>query len=136
MHSVRRLFPKILSLGCVGLLATGCINLTGDDIACTLVLVQGLNVTVRDSVTGIPAGRQATVVAQDGSYSETLQFLGNIIVTDSLTFMGAGERAGTYRITVTKAGYQTWTRNGILVVRDVCHVHPVAMEVRLQPITN
>ena len=51
----------------------------------------------------------------------------------SLTFFGAAERAGTYRITVSKAGYQTWTRTGVQVTADVCHVHPAQAEARLQP---
>jgi hypothetical protein len=105
-----------------------------NDVACTEILVYGLSVTVRDSVTHIPAGRQALAVAQDGAYTETLQFLGEFNPTDSLTFVGAAERAGTYQITVTKAGYQTWTRGGVPVRADVCHVLPVAVEVRLQPV--
>ena len=102
------------------------------DVVCTENLVFGLTVKVRDSVTEVPAGRQATVIAQDGSYSETLQFLGAISPTDSLTFFGAAERAGTYQITVTKAGYQSWTRGGVHVAADACHVHPVVVEARLQ----
>ena len=103
------------------------------DVVCTENLVFGLTVKVRDSITDVPAGRQATVVAQDGSYHETLQFLGAISSTDSLTFFGAAERAGTYQITVTKSGYQTWTRAGVNVVADACHVHPAVVEARLQP---
>ena len=122
----------LLPLGCLGLLTTSC--MAPNDVVCTENLVYGLSVTVRDSVTGVPAGRQATAVAQDGSYTETLQFLGAFSPTDSLTFFGVAERAGTYQITVTKAGYQTWTRGGVQVLADVCHVHPAAVEVRLQPV--
>jgi len=103
------------------------------DVVCTDNLVFGLTVKVRDSVTDAPAGRQAAVVAQDGAYQETLQFLGAISATDSLTFFGAAERAGTYRITATKAGYRSWTRGGVDLSSDVCHVHPVVVEARLQP---
>ena len=46
----------------LGLLASGC---TGpEDIVCTENLAYGLSVQVRDSISGIPAGRQATVAAQ------------------------------------------------------------------------
>lgn len=118
-------------LACCGVLLAGCGNPTG--VVCTENLVFGLTVNVRDSVTGVPAGRDATVIAQDGSYSETLQFLGAFSATDSLTFFGAAERAGTYQITVTKALYRPWTRAGVEVTADECHVRPVAVEVRLQP---
>jgi len=120
-------------LGIAGLLGSGCTLLTDDGHVCTANIVEGLNVAVRDSVTGIAAGRGAFVGAREGAYSELLQFLGAVIPTDSLTFVGATERAGTYLITVTKAGYLTWVRTGVKVVADECHVHPVTVDVRLQP---
>jgi hypothetical protein len=131
MRSFKALPLKLL-LGFLGLVTTSCT--TPGDVVCTENLAFGLTVKVRDSVTGVPAGRQAIVIAQEGSYTETLQFLGAISPTDSLTFFGAAERAGTYQITVTKAGYQTWIRSGVEVVADVCHVHPAVVDVRLQPI--
>lgn len=115
------------------LLGTGCTLLTDGGHLCTANIVAGLNVTVRDSVTGIAAGRGAMVTAQDGAHSETLIFLGAVIPTDSLSFMGAYERAGTYRITVAKTGYQAWTRDGVRVLDGDCHVQPATVDVRLQP---
>ncbi|HEU5219536.1 MAG TPA: hypothetical protein VFU23_12830 [Gemmatimonadales bacterium] len=47
-------------------------------------------------------------MAQDGACSETLMFLGSLTSTDSLNFMGAAERPGTFRIAVAKAGYRAW----------------------------
>ena len=122
--------PVALFFGWATLGALSCTS--PNDIACTENLAYGLNLQVRDSVTGVPTGRQATVVAQDGQYTETLQFLGALVATDSLSFFGAAERAGTYLITVTKAGYRAWTRSGVTVLADVCHVHGVTVEVRLQ----
>ena len=123
-----------VSLGAVGLalLALGC-NTGPDEVACTENLAYGLTVRVTDSVTGVPAGRLATVVAQEGAYQETLLFMGDLGVADSLTFFGAAERAGTYQISVSKAGYQTWTRGGLEVLADVCHVHGVTVDAKLQP---
>jgi hypothetical protein len=125
----------LLLLGLAGLLGSGCTLLTDDGRACPANIVVGHIVGVRDSVTGVAAGRGAFVGAREGAYSELLQFLGDVIPTDSLTFVGATERAGTYLITVTKAGYLTWVRTGVRVVADECHVHPVTVEVRLQPAT-
>jgi len=43
------------------------------------------------------------------------------------------EREGTDTITVRRAGYATWTRTGVTVTRDECHVRPVTVTARLQP---
>lgn len=123
----------VLLFGCLSLLTSSCT--TPVDVACTDNIVYGLSVTVRDSITGIPAGRHAVVVAQDGAYTATLLFAGAFSPTDSMTFVGAAERAGTYHITVTKAGYTSWTRSGVPVLAAVCHVHPASVEARLQPVS-
>jgi hypothetical protein len=47
--------------------------------------------------------------------------------------VGAGERAGTYAVTVTATGYAEWTTSGVVVTADECHVIPVRLEPRLQP---
>jgi hypothetical protein len=91
---------------------------------------------VRDSVTQVPAGHGAIATVQDGSYQETLFYLGSVSSFDSLTFSGAIERAGTYSIRVNKAGYHSWTRAGVTVTRDECHVIPAQVDVKLQPGTD
>lgn len=47
--------------------------------------------------------------------------------------MSAGERPGTYTVTVSKPGFRDWQRAGIVVTADECHVHPVELSARLQP---
>lgn len=107
---------------------TGCLGPND----CTQGIQYGLVVTVRDSATGIAAGNGATVVAQDGTYIDTLIF----IPTDSLVFQGARERPGTYSIRITKNGYAPWTREGIVVRAGSCHVITVAIEALLQRLSN
>lgn len=68
-----------------------------------------------------------TVVATSGNYSETLQFFD----PQNPIFYGAYERAGTYTITVTKAGRQTYVSQPIVVTRDICHVIPQTVMVLL-----
>jgi len=85
-------------------------------------------VRVHDSITNLPTGEGASVTAQDGSYLETLRPIG-----DSFTFQGATERSGTYVVRVSKAGYQPWTRTGVVVAGSECHVIPVEIASRLQP---
>ena len=63
-----------------------------------------------------------------GTYQETLEFLPGL----EHPFSGADERMGTYIITVTKSGYQTYTSPPIVVTRDVCHVITQSLTVNLQ----
>ena len=119
---MRRRSLGVLAAG----LSTGCL----EPSACTAHIEWGLRVQVRDSVTGIPAGVGATVIAVDGSYNETLRSYPEL---DSLTFYGAGEREGTYLVRVTKDGYRTWSRSGIVVRDGGCHVIPVTVQASLQP---
>lgn len=93
-----------------------------EEIFCTTEAVAGLNVsvTLAESSSNIPISEGVTIVATDGNYSETLQFYD----PQNPVFSGAYERAGTYIITVTKPGRQTYVSQPIVVTRDKCHVIP------------
>lgn len=119
----------ILVLACMPfLLATTCDD--DDQIVCTQEAKAGLNITVKDAVTNEILSSGVTVTAQDGTYSETLEvFIGD----DSTVFIGAWERQGTYIVTVSKEGYQTFTSSPIQVFADECHVIPQLLNVALQP---
>ena len=98
-------------------------------IACTAQFVYGLTVTVRDQSTTLPKAEDATLTLREGAYVE--------VVTDSwdgTTLVGAGERSGTYAVTVEHAGYETWTRAGVEVSEDECHVIPVSITANLIPV--
>lgn len=96
---------------------------------CTDVFMYGLNVTVKDAVTDVTLQEGVLVKAVDGSYEETLQVEEN----PSAVFVGAGERAGSYVLTVSKAGYQTFTSQTITLTADECHVIGQEITVELQP---
>lgn len=100
-----------------------------DDVACTMEARAGLNVTVKDAATNNYMGIGTTVVATDGNYSETLEYMEGIIPT----FAGAWERAGNYILTVSAEGYVTFVSETITVTSDECHVIPRQVEVLLQP---
>jgi hypothetical protein len=106
----------------------GCSDTAGR--ACTAVFVYGLNLEIRDAVTGAPAADGATATARDGAYTETLEPVPG--PETNLVRIGAGERPGTYDVTVTKPGFVTWERR-VTVTADECHVHPVLLDVRLSP---
>ncbi|GEM_PF-1698855 len=102
-----------------------------DPEACTMEARVGLRVTVRNAETGAPAGPGATVTATDGAYRETL-----LAFPDSLTFLGATERPGTYDVQVIQVGFQSWSRQGVEVRDGGCHVETTDLDVRLEPLAG
>ena len=99
-----------------------------DGIACTEILVYGLNVTVTDASDGTVLTTDVIVTAEEGTYSEVLT-----LIDDS--FIGAGERPGDYQITVVAEGYATETTGTISVelTDDECHVIPEVVAIAIQP---
>lgn len=95
--------------------------------ACTLEARAGINVEVRDSVTGAAAATGAIAVARDGGFADTLRSL------DGVTVSGAWERPGTYTVGISKTGYQAWSATGVRVIDAGCHVQSVSLRARLQP---
>jgi hypothetical protein len=88
----------------------------GDIITnCTEIFVFGLEIQVRDASTNNVILQNVNVIAVDGDYTEELVF-------NFDKFIGAGERAGNYVLTVSADGYQTQTTDPIAVGADECHV--------------
>jgi hypothetical protein len=97
---------------------------------CTLNYLYGVHVYVSDRTTQISLVVPGTlVVATDGSFSDTATTFGG-------TFDLAGERPGRYTVTAERAGYQKWTQSNVVVRSDWCHVIPVSLHARLQPISQ
>lgn len=114
---------------------TGCDEITtkdGDVVLCTEQYVYGLAIKVFDRETGYDNACDVTVLIEDGSYREELTYGTNISCNESYIFSGAGERAGTYTVTITKPGYQEWVKTNILVTENVCHVNPVTVDAYLE----
>lgn len=124
---VLRAVPLMLG----ALLTGGCLDVANPNV-CTAEVIFGLTVVVRDSVTGQPAASDASGVARSGSHSEVLSG----IFGNDLHLVGAAERPGIYEITITKAGYQDWTRASVNVEAGPCHVVPAIVEANLQPVTQ
>jgi hypothetical protein len=103
------------------------------DRVCTLEYRMGLTIEVRDAGTGEPAAAGALGVARTGTYEEVLQG-GRPGQDDALVLVGLGERPGTYAVEITRAGYETWAVEGVRIRHDDCHVIPVRLVARLQPI--
>ena len=101
--------------------AAGC----GGGFACTANAAPGVNVSIFDSRSG--AALPATTTLTEGTYQETSS-------QDQTIFAGAFERAGTYTIRVTKAGYASYEKTGFMVTKGDCHVNSVNIRVDLQPL--
>ncbi|MBX2992148.1 MAG: carboxypeptidase regulatory-like domain-containing protein [Bacteroidetes bacterium] len=119
-------------IGCLTLtlVAPGCME-TGinNGIICTTEARAGIQIDIRDSLSGQPAAIGATVVVQHNTYIDTLR---GILLADSLTVSGAYERPGIYTIIITKSGYVDWIRPDVVVNKDECHVITVRLEARLE----
>lgn len=98
-----------------------------DDLACTLEARAGITVDVRDAVTNALVGQQSIIVAREAAFADTVN-AGNADGPYGLVF----ERAGTYTLTVTRPGYQTWSQAGVQVAAGRCHVAGVVVTARLQ----
>jgi hypothetical protein len=122
---VRSKFPTLVVL--VGTLASSACNLVPG--ACTFQAVPPVSVDVRDSVTNALAGRGARIIARDGAFADTADFSDSYDGPYGL----AHERPGTYTVTVEQQPYRLWSRAGVRVIRDECHVSTESITARLQP---
>jgi len=102
---------------------------TSDPVFCTLEARPGLKITVNNATNNdMLEVSKIRVVAKDGDYTETLS---NNPETN--VFFGAYERTGTYTITVSGEGYQTFiSTTPIVVDKDICHVITESREITLK----
>jgi hypothetical protein len=122
---------------CLALLAaTACSNSGPTDIACSQVYVYGISLKVQNAVTGARITDSAAVQIKDGGYVEAYNYLGPADQPTSGVLSAAGERAGTYSISIRKDGFAPYDTAGIKVTRDVCHVHGVQVTAKLQPVAG
>jgi hypothetical protein len=101
----------------------------GPTLTCTDEARSTLVLEVRDARTGAPAAQGARGTLREGTYSDTLVATSPL----HLNAMETWERPGRYDITVEKAGYRTFTRTGVEVGKDACHVRTRTVEVGLEP---
>lgn len=125
MNSLRSASRGLVAAAACLALGAGCGGTGGT--ACTTLLAYSLTITVTDAATGARIC-DATVTATDGAFSQALDKIDGI---PDCTYFGPAERAGTYQVTVTKAGYMTATKTGLVVTKDECHVKGVAATIAL-----
>lgn len=123
MKATRKI-QMLLLVSIASLAAEGCFRIF-DGVVCTEIFVYGVNVTVTDE-NGDPVSG-ATLTLTEGDFSETMEEL------RAGEYVGAGERAGAYTLTVEAAGFEPVAVDDIVVDADECHVIPVTRLVSLTP---
>ncbi len=102
---------------------------------CTLNFQYGIQITVIDSLTGLPPAA-AALVATSGTFVDSVgprapsQPVAN--GPSVLVLSTAGERPGIYSVVVRAPGYREWGRTNIRVTADRCHVRPTTLTAHLQ----
>lgn len=127
----RRIVSRVLAAG----LLSGCGVLPSDSRVCTADFRFGLVVTVVDSLTGGPP-TSAVLIARSGTFVDSVgPFTPQPVVLNGppvLNLPAAGERAGTYDLTVRAPGYRDWTRTSVRVTSDECHVRRTVVTARVR----
>ncbi len=106
------------------------------DVTCPGNVVPGLEIEVRDAVSGVAVAFLAVGEARSsgGTYAlEPGQYGGS---ADSLLLVGAWNRWGLFRVLVMRAGYREWTASDVLVESTggpCARPMTVRLEARLQP---
>ncbi len=99
---------------------------------CAAYAAAALNVEIRDSLTGaVPALTGLSVVARAGAYADSVKLAPFPPAYYGGSVPLAYERQGTFTVTVRADGYSPWSRSGIVVTADECHVIPVSLTARL-----
>lgn len=95
---------------------------------CDAYAAPGLEISVTDSATGLPVNDSLRLVARSGTYADSAE--GSVY--SSGHFSMAYERPGVYTVSATHPRARAWSRDGIRVRSDRCHVIPTQVNVRLQ----
>lgn len=92
-----------------------------------------MTVFVKDSVTNAGIASGASLVVSEGIFKDSFAWPAGRQDLNDFPLAAAGERAGTYQVTVSKPGYATWVQSNVRVTRNVCHVNTVTLTALLQP---
>jgi hypothetical protein len=107
-----------------------------DDGGCTLNIVPGVVVEVRDGVTSQFLTTTPRGVARQGTFVDSLEVseFTDDVPPRVATLTGADERAGIYVVQIEADGYLPWDTTGVRVTEDDCHVRTVRFTADLEPV--
>ena len=118
---------RLLAVALAATLVGGC---KGQEIDCPLILSPGVAVEVRDAFSGAPIASGAKLVAQAGSYADSMSFPAGQPELDNSHLTGAYQ-PGVYTLTVTKTGYQPWVKTNVIVTAAQCGVNLTSLTATL-----
>jgi hypothetical protein len=98
----------------------------GDGPVCTEVYAYGLDIKVHYPANVDPTRFQVRV--QDGAYLEVAG-VSTSVVSGETDFLAAGERPGTYAITVSHPELGTRIQSNVTVTKDNCHIIGQTVEI-------
>lgn len=102
---------------------------------CTEEFRPGVAVYIKDALTNAGVASGANLVAREGTFKDSVAFPGASPDLNNLPLTAAGERAGTYQLTVSRPGYAPWSQSNVRVTSNQCHVNTVTLTALLQPST-
>ncbi len=112
--------------------ASGC----GISKTCTTILIPGIALTLRDSVSLGPIdAAEIKAKAVDGSYADSVRLSARDLGPEGLVWLvDERERPGLYHVTVDATGYARWERSNVRVPldEDGCHVETAKLTALLQ----
>ena len=127
---VTRVYVRLGGVASLVLAAASCEYIGGP---CTLEARAAIVVEIRHAFTGAPLADSAEVRVTEGSFLELLELCGVTGTLELVRRCGVYERTGTYEILVTRPGFEPWSRSGIPVMRDACHVRTATLGAALMP---
>lgn len=116
-------------------LLSGCLIKSNDDgepEVCTTEVVPALVISIIDKETKQPTACGATVTIQDGDFIEKLEIADDENCDDAMEVRAVNERAGTYNISIAKAGYVDWMKYDVQVAENACHVETVKIKAEME----
>ena len=106
-------------------------------VSCTTEARPGLAIAVTDSITGStgPFTAVSYVAKQGTDFRDSTLIAAVPASLSGVPFLAglAYERAGTFDVSVKAANYKLWTKSGVVVTKDACHVTTVSLTARLIP---
>jgi hypothetical protein len=118
-------------------LGVACASCAGglEPVFCAAVVEPALTVKVIDDLTGENISAGATLIARDGDFVDSVTVPVDEPVLDArgVSMSGTAERPGTYDVTVRRAGFADWQRDGVQVADGRCNVLTVELTARLVP---
>ena len=128
---MRHRLSRIL-LPALALLIAAC-DSSGDVVNCPDIAVPGILVTVTDSLTQAPAGRNASIVARSATFTDSLPSERTAAFDGPYGLVYSRYATGTYTLTVKQSGYRDWTKTGIVVAKaNACSLQTVNVTAKLQ----